>query len=196
MSIRIIFSDIDGTLLNNQRVLSSKTISIFKKLKKEIPIILISARMPKAMRHLQAMGNIETNPIIAYNGGLILVNDKVVHSTEIPNDVTKKITQFNPKIHFSLYHNDDWYVPQKDYWALREINNTKVEATVLPNKDVLNLWSTKHIGAHKIMCMGNIDDIDRLYTYLEKEYPLNYIFTAPNQLILKLPLNRFRKKQR
>ncbi len=170
MGIRIVFSDIDGTLIDKDRVLSSKTIATFKAIKEAVPIVLISARMPKAMRHLQQMGTIEDQPIIAYNGGLILVNDKIVHSTEIPNNITEQITLFDSKIHFSLYHNDDWYVPKKDYWALREINNTKVEASVLSNQEVIALWNSKDIGAHKIMCMGNIDDIDRLFIYLEEQF--------------------------
>ncbi len=170
MNIRIVFSDIDGTLINSERTLSKRTIDIFKSIKDHIPIVLISARMPKAMRHLQKVGGIEDQPIIAYNGGLVIVNNKVVHSTEIPNDISSIITQFDPNIHFSLYHNDDWYIPKKDYWALREINNTKVNATVLSNPEVLSLWNKSNIGAHKIMCMGNIDDIDRLAAFLKKDY--------------------------
>ena len=51
---KIIFSDIDGTLLNAERDLSEYTVETIKKLSKiDIPFILISSRMPAAMRHLQ-----------------------------------------------------------------------------------------------------------------------------------------------
>lgn len=50
---KIIFSDIDGTLLNENRDVSTYTIETVKKLQGKIPFILISSRMPAAMRHLQ-----------------------------------------------------------------------------------------------------------------------------------------------
>jgi len=71
MKYKIVFSDIDGTLLNKERQLSTSTISEIKKLKNKIPFILISARMPAAMRHLQKELEIEELPIISYNGGLL-----------------------------------------------------------------------------------------------------------------------------
>ena len=66
------------------------------------------------------------DPLIAYNGGLIIdyenEEERVLFSEEIPLDVTGVILQFVEKsnIHISLYHNDEWYVPAMDYWAERE----------------------------------------------------------------------------
>lgn len=169
---KILFSDIDGTLLNEARVLSEATIAEFQRIKDTVPVILISARMPKAMVHLQKMAQLTHFPIIAYNGGLILIDKKVAFTLEISPDIIEDMMTFNKKekVHFSLYNNDDWYVPQMDYWAKREQNNTKVTPTVLPNKDVVALWKKEMKGAHKIMCMGNVDDIDILSAYLEKTF--------------------------
>ena len=50
---KIIFSDIDGTLLNGDRTLSEATIRQVKRLKNTIPFILVSSRMPDQMYHLQ-----------------------------------------------------------------------------------------------------------------------------------------------
>ncbi|WP_010181149.1 Cof-type HAD-IIB family hydrolase [Aquimarina agarilytica] len=172
MQPKIVFSDIDGTLLNNERILSEATINQFKRIKDDIPVILISSRMPSAMVHLQKMATIEHFPIIAYNGGLILVNNKVVSTHEIANSILEQIIDFNIKtnIHLSLYNNNDWYVPKLDYWAKREINNTKTTPQILTNGKVLQLWKTEQKGAHKIMCMGDVDAIDRLYQFLEENF--------------------------
>lgn len=169
---KIVFSDIDGTLLNAERVLSNFTISEFERIKTEVPIILISARMPKAISHLQQMASISHFPKIAYNGGLIIVENEIVFSAEISNQVLQNLISYNndKKIHFSLYNNDDWYVPQMDYWAKREQNNTKVVPTVLSNESVHTLWDKKNKGAHKIMCMGNVVDIDNLSEFLLEKY--------------------------
>jgi len=169
---KIIFSDIDGTLLNDARVLSETTIKEFKRVKTEIPIVLISSRMPKAMTHLQKMAEINHFPIIAYNGGLILIDEKEAFTLEIEVSIIESMMQFNTKekVHFSLYNTNDWYVPKMDYWAMREQNNTKVTPTILSNKEVVSHWKSQKKGAHKIMCMGNVDDIDELYSFLKEHF--------------------------
>jgi len=121
MKIKLICSDIDGTLLDKNRELSIKTIAEIKKLS-TIPFILISSRMPKAMLHLQRQLNITNLPMIAYNGGLIVHHNNVLHSSEINNTISENIANFckNTSIHISLYHKDEWFVPAMDYWAKRE----------------------------------------------------------------------------
>ena len=69
MPHRIVFSDIDGTLLNVQRELSQHTISEIKRIKDNLPVVLISSRMPSAMTHIQDELGIRNQPIICYNGG-------------------------------------------------------------------------------------------------------------------------------
>ena len=173
MNYKIVFSDIDGTLLNKERQLSIATISEIKKLKNKVPFILISARMPAAMRHLQKELEIEELPIISYNGGLILIDDKVVSTTEISVDIIESLTNWNTnlKCHLSLYHNDEWYVPSMDFWAKREENNTKITPEVRDSIEVVTKWKQENKGAHKIMAMGEEDQIDQIVDFLSKEHP-------------------------
>ncbi len=202
---KILFSDIDGTLLNEARVLSEATIAEFQRIKDTVPVILISARMPKAMVHLQKMAQLTHFPIIAYNGGLILIDKEVAFTLEISPDIIAAMMTFNAaqKVHFSLYNNDDWYVPQMDYWARREQNNTKVKPTVLSNEAVIASWRKEGKGAHKIMCMGNVDDIDNLSAFLEKNFgnqlhvyrsKSTYIEIAPSAISKKTAINFILKK--
>tara|TARA_R110002049_G_scaffold38978_2_gene120377 strand:+ start:36036 stop:36842 length:807 start_codon:yes stop_codon:yes gene_type:complete len=170
MPYKLICSDIDGTLLNKDRELSVSTIEEVKRIS-PIPFILISSRMPKAMQHLQELfGNTDT-PLIAYNGGLILNNGIILESTVINNSILETIISKckNTSIHLSLYHADEWYVPAMDFWAEREINNTKAVPIVKSNEAVLKTWIKEKKGAHKIMCMGDEQEIDALYKSLEIE---------------------------
>lgn len=171
---KIIFSDIDGTLLNAERDLSEYTIETIKKLNESsIPFILISSRMPAAMRHLQKKMDIEHLPIISYNGGLILVDGKSVSSTEIPIELLQDLSGFNQdhNVHLSLFHNDEWYVPQDDFWTRREINNTKVHPEFESNRNVIEKWKNEKKGAHKIMAMGEEENIDKIRDFLLHNYP-------------------------
>lgn len=172
MSYKIIFSDIDGTLLNKERELSPLTISVFQQLQKEVPVVLISSRMPEAMRHLQHELHIAHQPLISYNGGLILVDDEIISSTEIPIEIIRKLHEFNVNMscHLSLYHNDEWYVPAHDYWAKREESNTKVTPKLLSTEEVLEKWKREEKGAHKIMCMGEPYHIDDIVAFLADHF--------------------------
>ena len=171
MTYKLICSDIDGTLLDKNRELSAMTISEIKRVS-PIPFVLISSRMPKAMRHLQSQLGNETTPIIAYNGGLVLHNNQVLHSAFIKNTVLENIIGLCEKttIHLSLYFEDEWYVPAIDFWAKREAENTKVTPTIKSSKDVLNQWKNEGKGAHKIMCMGDEKEIDVLHKTLENSF--------------------------
>ena len=128
--------------------------------------------MPCAMKHLQQSAGIEHYPLVAFNGGLIMVNDKVVVNNPIEYEIVEKIIKFNAsgKVHISLYNKDDWYVPRNDYWTKREINNTKIIPQILSNEKVLELWKPERKGSHKIMCMGDPKAIDEIYTFMETNF--------------------------
>ena len=170
---KIIFSDIDGTLLNGERTLSEETINEVKTL--EVPFVLVSSRMPRQMYHLQKDLGIIGSPLIAYNGGLVLNGDKVLHSAAIPFPVLEEIVVLNEetfaeKIHISFYYNDEWYVPQYDQWAEREERNTLVTPQVLPNREVLAKWKEAGHGAHKLMLMREEALIDKMFQLLNEQY--------------------------
>lgn len=167
-SHKIIFTDIDGTLLNHEREISPLTQEVFHQLARTVPIVLISSRMPQAMHHLQEDLKIEDQPLICYNGGLILVDGKEVFSQEIPFPILEDLVNFNSSrnTHISFYHADQWYVPEYDFWAKREENNTKVTPEIRPASEVLQAWKPMKKGAHKLMCMGEKEEIDHIFQYL------------------------------
>lgn len=172
MSYKIVFSDIDGTLLNKERELSQGTIKAIKKLRDKVPFVLISARMPAAMRHLQKELDIPHLPIICYNGGLIIADDEIKQSTVIPLNILEDLVNFNEDLncHLSLYHRDEWYVPQIDEWANREINNTKIIPAIKSNTKVIADWKDEGKGAHKIMAMGDEDKINKIAGFLSEQF--------------------------
>lgn len=195
MNIQLICSDIDGTLLNIDRELSKKTIEEIKRVA-PTPFILISSRMPKAMTHLQKELNISHLPLIAYNGGLIIDNGHIINSTEISIETIKKIYLFiqNTKLHLSLYHNDEWFVPEMDYWAKREANNTKVIPTIQNIETTLHNWKHQNKGAHKIMIMGDENKIDSLVTYLNKNLSSKVIGYRSKNTYLEIAHKSINKK--
>ncbi|MFK8285153.1 HAD family hydrolase [Capnocytophaga canis] len=190
MDCKIIFSDVDGTLLNGERTISESTIYEVNRLKDTVPFILVSSRMPRQMRYLQNLLKTIDYPIIAYNGALVLSDDgQVLHSTEIDITLVEQIVQlneqqFNGKIHISLYHNDLWYVPDYDFWAQREENNTKTTPEIRSNSQVITDWKEQNIGAHKIMLMGDAMLIEEMFTILNSQFGQNlHIYRAKDTYI-------------
>lgn len=171
MSVKIIFSDIDGTLLNKNREVSQQTISQIKAIKENIPFVLVSARMPKQMHYIQKDLGIEDTPVIAYNGALVMHGQEKIHSVEIPISLIESLVQYNEEItdgqiHISLYNSDEWYVPSYDDWAKREENNTKTTPKILSTEKVIEKWKSEGKGAHKVMLMGDVKYIEPMFQYL------------------------------
>lgn len=193
---KLLFTDIDGTLLNAVRDLSEATIAQIAGIKNEIPVVLVSARMPKQMRHLQEKLGLLHEPLIAYNGALVLADETIVHSTQVPLEIAEYLIAYNRnnpkgKFHISLYHNDEWYAPEYDYWAKREENNTKVSPDILSNEEAIEKWRNEGKGAHKITCMGDSDLIEEAFSHFTAkfEYDLHlyrakdtYIEIAPKEV--------------
>ncbi len=171
--MKIAFSDIDGTLLNKDREVSPA-------LKKEVlritedgvPFILISSRMPAAMTHIQDDLRISGLPLIAYNGGWVLVDGQPIHSEEIPLRIVQVVDglQSGTSLSVQLFHGHEWYVEAMDFYALREENNTKVTPTVREVAETINDWSGRNISAHKVMVMGESAELDGLVEQLEKKF--------------------------
>lgn len=177
MKYQAVCTDIDGTLLNTERELSEKTISVITRLPNSVPVILASSRMPKAMRHLQQELGLLHHPLVCYNGGLVLdysvggESPVVLDSVQIPLPVCELVLDKakGTQIHISLFQNDDWFAPQLDQWTARETRNTKVEPTIASLSEVLSTWAKDGTGAHKIMCMGPEDEIAVMAQNLNEE---------------------------
>ncbi|EON77153.1 Hydrolase (HAD superfamily) [Lunatimonas lonarensis] len=174
MKIRAICTDIDGTLLDKNRQLSARTKAAFRRLPKDFPVILASSRMPSAMTHLlEELGRTD-QPLICYNGGYVLnsaspgTSGTPLASTCIPFEHCQTILKMTEgsAIHVSLFHADDWYTPQQDAWTAKEELVTKVKSTPMPGVEVLETWSRLRTGAHKVMCMGAVSEIQPLYERL------------------------------
>ncbi|MCH7409746.1 Cof-type HAD-IIB family hydrolase [Belliella sp. DSM 111904] len=167
MQIKAICTDIDGTLLNKDRVLSPRLIAAINKLPQDFPVILASSRMPDAMRHLQKDMNRLGEPLICYNGGYVIHDHakKVLDDVQISLSHCESLVEMasGTQVHISLYQGEDWFEPALDYWALREQKNTKVNPSILHSKEVLEKWRSSDTGAHKVMCMGPAEEIDRYF---------------------------------
>jgi len=88
---KLLVSDIDGTLVTHDKVLTARSVAAVTKLREAgIRFTIISSRPPRGMKHLIGPLNI-TEPIAAFNGGIIVRPDlSVIEQRLIPADAARR----------------------------------------------------------------------------------------------------------
>ena len=167
------FSDIDGTLLNNNHHIPTDTREKILELEKRgIPFILVSARMPDGVRLIRReLGN--HSPIVCYSGGLILdEDDHILYSCQIPLHLAAEVKELldrgYPQICCNTYGMDRWIVDDdQNPWVIREERITEGKSVVGKIKQVF----ASDGGIHKFLLMGEPDDIVLVERRLRRDYP-------------------------
>ena len=95
MDFKIVFSDIDGTILNSEhRMLKGTLDAIFALKKANIPFVIATARGPSGVRPIFKRYGF-TCPMICYSGALIIdENDKIMYSEGFDADDARDIISY------------------------------------------------------------------------------------------------------
>ena len=188
MNPKLLCSDLDGTLLATKSDVKDFTISQINRIKDKVRIVLVSARMPSGMRYLQERLGIRDQPIICYNGALVMDGDKEIDSVIIPLEVLNEIYALaNPlKTDLGLYYKDEWYVPKTSERVEKEIKYTKTNASFRTTEDTLLDWKKRDLGAHKIMVMGTKESSDTLMPILSRKLGSDINIYRSNDTLIEL----------
>ncbi len=171
MNPKLLCSDLDGTLLATKSDVKDFTISQINRIKDKARIVLVSARMPNGIRYLQECLGIQNQPIICYNGALVLDGTAVLDSVIIPVQIVDEIYALaNPlETDLGLYYMDEWYVPKTSERVEKEVKYTKTNVKIKATEETLLDWTSRNIGAHKIMLMGTKESSDALMPMLSEK---------------------------
>lgn len=138
--IKHIFSDMDGTILNDAGDVSDINAQAIKDA--NIPVTLVSARAPIEM--VDAMDKLGINtPQISFNGGLIFnkASDRlnILHQDTIDINVGKDIVEIIldkfPEVSLSWYTLNNWYSQRIDDGILLEKKYTSLLPQITTAKD-------------------------------------------------------------
>lgn len=160
MNCKIVFSDVDGTLLNREHKVLPGTLTAIHSLQRQgIPFVIISARSPSGIYPIQNENHFSC-PIISYSGALIMDQDRnVLYSNGFLQRTAARIIDFiedkQMDCTWNIYSIDTWIVKDKmDPRVMREENIVHAQAT---EGTVEDLPEDAYVS--KILCMCNPDCI-------------------------------------
>ena len=171
--IRLIISDIDGTILDDQHQVDPNLKDMIPLLSREkIPFVLASARSPLGMEPIARELGLGDNPLACYNGALVIKGDPQAYETIIEHPLDKKEirtflelvkTEF-PSVSINLYSGKDWIANRLDKWVQIEAAITG-ERPMIQNEliPVLNA----QMPVHKLLLIDEAPVIQKLHDYLQ-----------------------------
>lgn len=167
MDYKIIFSDLDGTLLNSNHQISSANIKAIGNL--SVPFIMVSARMPRGINCFKDQLGIDY-PVCAYNGAYITHHNKTLHNQTIPSLLVAKILQAIDKdnVHISIYQQDDWFIEKNDQYSNSEQRITNIKPSIV------SFSCLEMTNVNKILLISSIVEIDAALVNLA---PFNELVT-------------------
>ncbi|WEV44604.1 Cof-type HAD-IIB family hydrolase [Streptococcaceae bacterium ESL0687] len=184
MKKKLIFSDLDGTLLNEENTVSKKTAQAIKRVILDgSDFIPVSARMPEAIAPIMESIGV-TTPIISYNGALIQdENGEIVFSKTMDSEEAAGICDFVARnlvgVVWNAYSYSTWLVQNKeDYWIKKEEVSVSLSAKEGDIRSVAELPSV-----HKILLMGEPKVMDEILPTLREQFPELLIYPSAPYLI-------------
>ncbi|MBR1584281.1 MAG: HAD family phosphatase [Clostridia bacterium] len=172
MKYQAVFSDIDGTLLNNAHRVTDDTRRALARLRgMGIPFALVSARSPAAMAPIQQANGFQ-GPLISFSGALILEEDgTVVHSQGMCLAQVREIITFAESegldMAWCLYSARQWLVrDRRDPRVAMEEGIVGLQAENLP----AGTWPREDTF-YKILCICNPAAAPQIRQKMKDRFP-------------------------
>ncbi|MGK6322738.1 Cof-type HAD-IIB family hydrolase [Sphingomonas sp. DT-51] len=117
MAIRLLVSDVDGTLVDKDKNLTPGTIAAVRRLEAEgVAFTVISARPMSGIRPLLDQLGFDGD-VAAFNGGIVFRRDgTIVHHETLPEDVAREALTIAAEFEVDtwLFADDRWYASDPD----------------------------------------------------------------------------------
>ena len=176
MSIKMIATDIDGTILKEDFEFNPAVKACIKELcERGVKIVLVTGRMHSATTHVAEELGLDT-PIISYQGGMVKEqgeNGQILYSKTLCPDTACRIINWAKanNVHVNLYMEDKLYVEPDNAAILRYTAERHI------SYNLCEFESVELDNINKILAI-DFEDADRVtgwINFLQKEFPELYI---------------------
>ena len=175
--VKSVFSDIDGTFLTPDSKVSPATAAAVKKLlAKDIPLVLVSARMPEAIYPLTEEIGIRI-PIISYSGALALTaeGEELSSVTMAASDTMRLLdvlaSDYQEAV-VNYYAGHHWYV--KDVSNERVQTEVRITSAQPQAADFAERLVAGEVP-HKILLMAEPELCERAEAELSARFPMFHV---------------------
>ena len=163
---KVVFSDIDGTLLTSEHIVSTATIEAIASLQdKNIPFVIISSRSASCIYPILEKHHFQC-PIVACGGAWIEdMNGRILSNEGEIAGYAKEITDYIPEgLRFVQEDNPDWYTREplngKERVATKLLENTLLQPGESATVSILLTWIN---GQDNMGLKTNIAEISQDY---------------------------------
>ncbi|MDM8301962.1 Cof-type HAD-IIB family hydrolase [Collinsella tanakaei] len=170
--IRIVFTDVDGTLLDAEhRVIPEACPTVQALVGRGVPFVLVSARMPEGLTTIQrAMGF--SGPLICYGGAYVLDeegNELLSHPIDLETayEIKEFLDKKFPHLCCSEYGFHTWACDDDSDPRIQ--NEERITTLKAQRADMRTAFDER--GIHKFLLMGDPDDIECAERDIAQAYP-------------------------
>ncbi len=183
MEYKLIALDIDGTLVNDQKIITPNTLNALIKAQQQgVKVVISSGRMPYGVKNYASQLQLAKfgGCLICFNGGLVIdakgeiicktyLNKKYLHL------VYNELTDFNVT---TVVHQQNCLVSDTKINEFTHIAPSTVNA---PLKNVENFLTFVDWDIHKILLVGEKSELEQIQNIMIKKYAteLDVYFSAP-----------------
>lgn len=188
MTKKIVFSDVDGTLLDSKHELLPNTLAAIRSLQKQdIPFVIISARSPSGIYSIHRKYGFKST-IISYSGALIIdVNKNILYSKGFTRETARAVISFiednQLDCTWNVYSMDTWITNDKENPRVKHEENAVQAQSTQGNIDMF----AEDAPIGKMMCMCNPNCILDIEQKLKKAFPELSIAKSSTYLLEIMP---------
>jgi Cof subfamily protein (haloacid dehalogenase superfamily) len=177
--IRLIASDLDGTLLNKEWKISSRNVQAVRQaVTRGVKVTLATGRMAAATRGYARELGLDV-PLITYHGALIeqALSGEILYRKVVPVELAAEIVEslLQRRIHTQVFLKDRVFVQKANEHSAAY---GKMAGLQVEEADVLKLLEKEPEGVEKILCIGEKDILQELGQELKAVYGQKLHFTS------------------
>lgn len=184
MDYKIVFCDVDGTLLDDNHRMKDSTLKAIRALqRKGITFVIVTARGPSGIYPIFNRYRF-TCPIVCYSGALIIDDDgKILYSNGFSRSTASQVISFIEERRldctWNIYSMDTWIV--KDRSDARVAREERIVEASAVEGGIELLQPGVEVG--KILCMCNPEYTTAIEEELKAKFPGLAIVRSSNILI-------------
>lgn len=181
--IRLVASDLDGTLLNNEWQISPQnSAAIRQTVAKGVKVTLATGRMAASTRKYAEQLGLDV-PLITYHGALVeqALSGEVLYRKVVPVELAAELLEILVKkgVHTQFFIKDRVFVRKHNAYSeyYSRMSGLQVEET-----DIYKLLQKEPEGCEKILCIAEEEDLPKIVVELKEIYGdrLHFTSSSPN----------------